>query len=112
MLPDKAIERFILVNRPYHVVPEGPEIVDNPVLLESHTLPETHHVQPVPTPTFAIVRGGQQAVDQFLVGLGIGVIGKGIYLPGTGRQAGQIISGPANQAATTGLGIHGQAVLG
>ena len=61
-------------------------------------------VEPVPAPALAVVRRGEQPVDQPLVGVGPGVGEEGLDLGGRRRQAEQVEAEPADQRRAVGLG--------
>ena len=61
-----------------------------------------HQVEPVPGPAFAVVRRGEQPIDDLLVGAGRFVGQKGIDLGRRRRQADQVERHAAQQRALVG----------
>ena len=61
-------------------------------------------VEPVEGHPFAEVRAGEQAVDEFLVGVGVFVGDEGFDFGGGGRQAGEVEREAADERAAVGFG--------
>ena len=80
------------------MVGEGPVVV----LLVAVRLGEPRHVHPVPGEAFAVMRGGQQAIDEPLVGVGGRVVDEGVDLLGRRGQSGQVEGDAADQRASVG----------
>ena len=69
------------------------------VVLEAVGVGVADDVEPVAAPALAVVRRGEQAVDEFLVGVGRLVGEEGVDLFGRRRQAGQIERDAADERA-------------
>ena len=67
---DEPAVRLVLVERPDHVIAVRPGVGARLVLVVAVGVAVMDHVEPVPAPALAVVRAGQQAVDQPLVGVG------------------------------------------
>src|SRR5262249_41175169 len=65
-------------------------------------------VEPVPAPSLAVVRAGQEPVDQPLVGVRRAVGEEGLDLFGRRRQAGHVERHPADQGPPIPLGGRGE----
>ncbi len=111
MLPHEGIEGLVLVDRTNDVVAKGPEILNDPILLEADAFAEAYDIQPMAPPTLSIARRCQKSVDQALIGLGIGVRRKRLHFLRRRRQAGQIVSRSSNERSTVRLWIHGETRL-
>ena len=61
------------------------------------TLRKTHHIQPVPPPTFTVLRHGQEAIHQFRERLRIWIINKGLNLCKTRGKPEQGVVGTADE---------------
>ena len=70
LLADEPVVRLVGVERRDHVVPVPPGVPARDVPLEAGTLREPRQVEPVSAPALAVVRGGEQALDEPLVGIG------------------------------------------
>src|SRR5438094_248580 len=69
-----------------------------------------HEVEPVPGPVLAMVRAGQEAIDEALVGIGT-VVGQIVVdFLGCRRQSRQIEREAANERSLVGFGSGGEAV--
>ena len=62
---------FVGIERPDHIISVGPGMGAGLVFVEAVGFAEMHDIEPVAGPAFAVARGGEQGVDQFLPG-GIG----------------------------------------
>ena len=66
--PGKLVIGQVIVESLDHPVPVGPGVAPGLVVFKTVALTVARHVQPVSRPTFSVMRGGQQAVDQLPVG--------------------------------------------
>ena len=111
LLPYPAIEGFILIDRPDHVVAvtEGQRTirvgVEVPVGIG---IP--HRIQPVLGPALSIGRGGQQPLQPNLRGLGSVVGDKGLEIFRSRRQSGEHYCHPTQAGRRIGLRAWGQAL--
>ena len=99
----KAVVRLVGIEGTDDVVAVGPRIGPEFVALKSVRVRIVGNVQPMAGEAFAKVRRGQQAVDEFLVRLGIGIMHEGLDGLRLGRQSVQVKIQPPNQGASTGL---------
>ena len=81
---------LVLVEGADDVIAVGPGVVAEVVLLVAVAFAEADDVEPVAAPAFAIARGGEEAVDDFLVGGGGGVGQEGGDFLGGRGKAGQV----------------------
>src|SRR5262249_23773556 len=58
-----------------------------------------HQVEPVSAPALAVLRRGEQALDQFLVGVGCGIADERLDLCRSWWQANQVEAGATDQGA-------------
>ncbi len=75
LLLDESGVRLVVVERLDQVIAVGPGVAPDAVLVVAVRLGEVDQVHPVPRPALAVMRAGQQAIDQPLVGVG-GVVDK------------------------------------
>jgi hypothetical protein len=61
-------------------------------------------IEPMAAPTFAIARGGEEAIDQLLISVGRRVGGEGLRLCKRRRKAVKIKREAANERAAVGFG--------
>ena len=86
------------------VVAIGPGIGPDPILVVAMSLGEMNQIHPVPRPALAIMRTGEQAIDQPFIGVGRSIARGTGDLLGSRRQADQVEREPADQGAAVGLG--------
>src|SRR5260221_9611371 len=92
LLFDELKVGLVVVETPHYVVPVTPGMFADFVVLESLAFGEPRHIQPMPRPSFAVLRRGEQAVHYSCERLR-GLIGeKGFQLGRGGREAGQVKS--------------------
>ena len=89
LLEGEAVEGLVVVEALDDPVAVGPDVA-GVVAVVADRVGEPHHVEPADRHALAVVRAGQQAVDQALVGVGRGVLDERLDLLGRGRQAGQV----------------------
>jgi hypothetical protein len=102
LLDGESIERHVLVeggNQPIAPGPDGAPAVDGVAV----GVGVASQVEPVPRLPFAIMRRGQQTIDQFLVRIRAGIVDEGIDFRGCGQEAEQIQRQPANQRGAIGF---------
>ena len=90
LLANEPAERKVGVEGGDHVVAIGPGMVAALVLVVAVGVAVMHDVEPVPAPALAIMRTGEQPIDERLVGVGIGVVDEGFDFLGSRRQADQV----------------------
>ena len=114
LLLQKGVVGLVGIERFDHPVAIRPGVGPGPVHLEAVALGEPHDVEPVPRPAFAVVRRGEQPVDEVAIG-SVNAAGRaaGIVECGDlfrrGRQSREVERHPADERARVGLGIHGEA---
>src|SRR5436190_21311772 len=67
------------------------------VVLKAIALGKAREIQPMPPPTFAVMRRGQQAIDQLFVSRWRSVVDEGVNLLRGGGQANEIKRHTPNQ---------------
>ena len=109
LLQQEAVVGFVVVEGSDDVIPVaigmGPQIVGMDL---SFGIGIAGGIQPVSAPTFPVVHGIQQPVDQPFVGLRVGVLMVGSDFRGRRRQAHQVQVGPAYQGQAVGRGSEGE----
>ena len=70
LLPQEAVVRLVLIERPHHVIAISPRVRTLGVQFVTVGIGITHHVQPALRPALAVVRRREQPVDYLLVGAG------------------------------------------
>lgn len=77
-------------------------------MLEAVGIGVARGIEPGQRHAFAVVRGGEQAIDEAFVGAGFFVGQEGSEFGGRGREAGEIQADAADQRRPRGLGRRGQ----
>ena len=111
LLGEEAVVGLVGVERADDVVAVAPGVGANGILAIAVRLGIADQVEPVPRPSLAVPRRGQQAVDQALVGIGRIVGEERVDFLGGRGQPGQVEGRAADQGRLVGLGGGGQAVL-
>ena len=107
MLGDETVERLVVIQRADDVVAERPGVVRDDIALKARALAKAHDIEPVPAPLLAVVRAGEQFVDEVFIGLiglirPMGLIHESLHFLGRWRQAGEVVGGPADERARVG----------
>ena len=102
LLFDEFVVGLVAVETLHHVVAIAPGVGAVHVVLVAVALGEADDVEPVAAPLFAVVRRGQQTVDDFLPGVGRFVGEEGVDLFGSGRQAGEVEGDAADERGAVG----------
>ncbi len=89
LLPNEAVERPVLVERPDHVVPIAPDVGEGTVIA-AVGIGIPHNVQPMPPPALAVTRVSKQLVDFLPVCVGVGITGESMHLLRSRGQADKI----------------------
>ena len=90
LLGEKAVERLILVKGIDDVIAVTPSVWLGVVALVAVRLGVADHVEPMPCPTLAVLRPGQQLVHDFAIGFRRLILQKPPLFLGRRRQADQI----------------------
>ena len=104
LLDEEPVVGHVGVERLDHVVAIAPGIGAVDVVLEAAGVGVAGHVEPVTPVAFAVVRRGQQRVDQPFPGVGPVVGDEALHFVGRRRQADQVEIGAAHQRAAVGAG--------
>ena len=88
--PDKLVVGHVAVERIDHPVAVGPGMLPLKVSLKAIALAETHHIEPVTTPSLSVGRRCEQVVNKGPVGFIGRICGKGVDLLCAWRQADKI----------------------
>ncbi len=105
LLAEELIVRLVAVQRADHVIAVRPRIVTGAVALETVSVGVVGHVKPVARPVFAVVRRGEESLDQFFIGIGSRVGHEGLRFLGGGWEPQQVEAKPTDQSSAVGLGI-------
>ena len=111
VLDDELVEREVEVECADHVVAIAKCVGDLVVELMAGRFGITHQVEPVPGPSLAVVRAGQERVDQLFVGVGVLIVQERLDVLGLRGKAGQVERKTADQGTPAGLGRGGQVLL-
>ena len=84
------------------VVPVAPGVVVLRIAFVTVGVGVTGQVQPVAPPALPVARIGQQTVDQGFIGVGGGIVGKGLHLVRLGRHPQQVEEQPSDQGPAGG----------
>ena len=108
MLRQEPVVGLVFVERPNHVVAIAPDPLVQEVAYQISRVVSLIHVarsiEPVPAPPLAVVRGGQQAVNQPLVSIRSGVGYEFLDLLRGRGQAYQVVVGSPQERALRGVG--------
>src|SRR5262249_49779480 len=107
---NETIVRLVVIERTDDVIAVPPGVRADRVVLETVALREAGEIEPVSSPTLAVMRRGEQAIDELLVGVGRGVVHEGIDFRRRWRQADEIERNPANENLATGGNGRDEAV--
>ena len=99
LLDDEAVIWLVLVKGINDIIAITPGVRARLVHLKAMRFGEAHHVQPMARPPFAILRGGQQAFDDFLVSIGGRVPLESQHVRRRRWQSDEVEVEPANQRA-------------
>ncbi len=111
LLEHEAVVGHVLVERLDDPVAVLPGAVLDAVALEAVGLGVAHEIEPVPPPLLAVVRAGQQAIEQRRprgVGIGLPCGDERVDLLGRRRKTGQVEARPSKQGVRIGLGRRRQ----
>ena len=89
LLPNEAVERSVLVERPDHVVPIAPDVGEGAVIA-AVGIGVPHNVQPMPPPALAVTRVSKQPVDFPPVCVRVWITGESTHLLRSRGQADKI----------------------
>ncbi len=103
VLDDKLVVGDVEVEGADHVVAIAECVGDLVIEFMPGRLGVTHEVEPVPAPALAVMRAGQKAIDQLLVGVWGIVVQKNLDVIGPGGKPGQVECEAANQGALAGF---------
>ena len=90
LLLNKLVVRLVLIERADHVIAVAIGIGPELIALKAIRVGVADDVQPVPSPSLAVMRAGKQPIDKFLVSIRRVVGEKRFDLFGRGRQPDQI----------------------
>src|SRR5438034_488566 len=96
---DEAVERHVLIERLDDAVAVLVRVWAVVVVFVAGAFAEAGDVEPVPAPALAVVRRGEQAVDETFVGVGRLVTEPSLDFLARRRQADQVEVGAADERA-------------
>ncbi len=108
---DEPVVRFVAIERIDHVIAIAPGVRAVGIEFEAVGIGVAHHIQPFQRPALAVVRRGEQAVDNFFVCVGRFVLDEGVDFGRSGRQADEIEGNAADEVDPIG-GFGGPQFLG
>ncbi len=109
LLHDELVERLVSIESANHVIAIAEGLgPGNVLLVKALRVCVARHVEPVASPTLAVVRRGQQAIDEPFVGVGRLVGQKRVDSSGFGRQPQQIERQAADQRPLVRIGREGE----
>ena len=100
LFTDETVVGLVRVESPHHVVAVAPRVGPRRIVLEPVALRKARQIQPVPPPPLAVVRRGQQPVNERLIGTRRRVAHKRIDLCQRRRQPHEIEGHAADQHLT------------
>ena len=103
LVDGELVEGLIAIEGFDHPVAPGPHVAGT-VGLKSIAVGVAGEVEPLGRHAFPITRGGEEAIDPFLVGIGRGVGEELLHLARGRRDAGQIEGNASNEGRARGLG--------
>ncbi len=103
LFADESVIGFVGVERADDIVPVRPRIVPPLVLVVAVRVAIVDHIKPMPPPTFTVAGRIQQAIDQFLVGIGVWIGHERVDLLRSRRQPVQVVRQPSDQRAPVGF---------
>ena len=106
MLVDQSVKGLVLIERSNDVVAKRPGLVDHMVDLETSAFTEPHHIEPMPPPLLAVVRGCQQPIDDSFVCVRRRVADKRVNFLGRRRQACQIVGHATDKRTLVGRWVR------
>ena len=104
LLADEPAVGKVAIEGRDHVVAIRPGMVAALVLVVAVRVAVMGHVEPVPAPSLAVMRAGEQSIDQGFVGVRRSIVQKLLDFLGRRRQADQVEREAADQRAAIGLG--------
>ena len=90
LFADEAVVGFVAVKGVDHVIAIAPRMRAQGVMFESVAFGVAHEIQPVTGPAFAVVRRGEQTVDEPFVSLWRTILNENVDVLRRGRQADEI----------------------
>ena len=112
LLAHKPVVRFVGVERVDDVVAIAPRFGPEMIRAVAVRVRIAHEIEPKGCLPFAVARAGQQAVDQFAVGIRRGIFQERLHLFLSGWQTGEIQRHAPDQRALGGRTGRGQFLLG
>ena len=97
LLNRELIERHVAIESIDHPVAITPRIQANAVLLVTIAVRIAGEIQPVAAPFFAVMRRGEQTIDQPLLGLRRPIVQKGLDFRRRRQETGQIEGNATDQ---------------
>src|SRR5688572_2015894 len=87
---DELIVGFVFVEGTNHVIPVAPRMGTIVIELETATISVTGEIEPVPSPSFAVMRRSQQAIDYFFKSVSGAIRKKRVYILWRWREPNQV----------------------
>ena len=103
LLAYEQVVRLVVVESLDHVIAVAPHRRPIEIALVSARVGIVRQIEPMTPPALAVVRRGQQLVDELIPGARILVVDEGLHFLRRRRQPGQVEVGAANQGAPVGL---------
>ena len=100
LLLDEPAVRFVGIETADDVVAIRPRVGPGLVLVVTVRLPVVDDIQPMPSPAFTILRGGEQTIHHPLIGQGRRVVDEGLDFLRCWRKADEIKGKASNQRST------------
>ena len=111
LLDGELVVGHIVIESPDHPVAVGPDVAGT-IFLVAIAVGVAGEVEPLASPLFPVARGGEQLVDQALVGIRSFVVDEGIGLFGVWRQTDQVEIKSSDQRILVGFFRWIQVILG
>src|SRR6202035_2849518 len=111
LLDDELIVWLVLVEGLDHVIAITPGVLYGEVVLKAGTVGVASHIQPVAAPPLAVMRRGEQLLDQIFVSFGRWIVDEFLDLSRRRQQTNQVQIRAADQRSFVGLRRRFQAFL-
>ena len=102
LLDEELVERLVGVERVHDVVAITPRVAIRDVLVQSVGVRVASHIQPVPPPSFTVLRRREQPLDDAIEGVGRFIRDKLINVVRRRREAGQVKRDSAQKRSLVG----------
>src|SRR2546426_4484992 len=111
LLDDELVVRLVVIQGLDHVIAIAPCCRQIAIVLEARAVGVANDVQPVSSPTLAVMGRGQQPLDEVLVGSRRRILDEGVHLLRGWQQPDQVEVGAPDQGVAVGFERRRQSLL-